>query len=493
MADLSSHGLDIFSFLTQRLRWPVPMTRWRAGREIRSLLENEVTRDQMTRQLFEALDMCRTESEVCSILNLFLLTDNEARPERSALISHIGHPSILTDFLLERMYGWGKGIGRWLTAHSGRAPLGFTQSDYFEEHKTAHVPPRLWHRLRKLEHDTDLPFVQQWAFEWQNLCERTGIRLTRYPEYFDDDTERRAGIVGQYQLGQTEAFRSAHIRTFSFAVSEWNMPQELALDEILNHIPVISGLFDLEPIERPAWLGSLPQDCLDDPAALKAVVQKFVTSQRDTDDQVLSFSSPFEIDHARYGHVQLSALLATENFELGDTENLFEFANICDARKKLTIEIEWPERPIDGSSFDGLSDWAIPICNKLYPVPHGHWMDHYFSTGIPTVASYCLPGVKRLRVRNGSLELLVDDILVSATSVWHDSWSPHYAHAQDIGNTRNGVCVKVASDILKSVMNGRSDDLKLGWLLKTKVWDREKDFDGYKLVQRQTFVFDNEI
>lgn len=491
MADLNSHELDIFSFLTQRLNWPVPMVRWRAGREIRGLLENEETRDQMTGHLFEALDMCSMESEVCSILNLFLLTDNGARPERSVLIRHVRHPSILTDFLLERMYGWGKGIGRWLTAHSGHAPLDFTQSAYFEEHKTAHVPPLFWHSLEDLEHDTGLPFVRHWAFEWQNLCEQTGIRLTRYPEYFDDITERRLGIVGQYQTWQTEALRSAHIRTFSFAVSEWNMPQQQALDELLNHIPAISGLFDLEPIERPAWLGSLPQDCLDGPAALKAVVQKFVTNQRDTDDQVLSFSSPFEIDHVRYGHIQLGAFLATENFKLGDTDGQFKLTRFCDAQKKLSIEIEWPERPIDASSFDGLSGRVIPICNELYPVPHGHWMGHYFCTGIPIVASYCLPGMKRLRVRNGSLELLVDDVLASVTSVWHDCWSPHYV--QDGGNTRNGVCVKVASDILKSVMNGRSDGLKLGWLLKTKVWDREGDFDDYKLVQRQTFVFDNEI
>ena len=491
MADLSSHGLDIFSFLTQRLRWPVPMVRWRAGREIRGLLKDKVTRDRMTRQLFVALDMCRTESEVCSILNLFFLTDKEAHPERSALISHIGHPSILTDFLLERMYGWGKGIGHWLTAHSGHVPKGFTQSAYFEEYKAAHVPPIFWHRLRELEQATGLPFVRQWAFEWQNLCERTGIRQTRYPDYFDDITEQRAGIVGQYQQGQTEVFRSAHIRTFSFAVSKWNMPRERALDELLNHIPAISGLFDLEPIERPAWLGSLPQDCLDHPAALRAVVQKFVTDQRETDNQVLSFSSPFEINHVRYGHVKLSAFLATENFELGDKDSLFEPGGICDAREKLTIEIEWPERPIDDFSFDGRSGRAIPICNELHPVPHGHWLADYLRTGIPTVASYCLPGVKRLRVRNCSLELLVDDILVSVTSVWHDSWSPHFA--KDGGNTRNGVSVNVASDILKSIVNGWSDGLKLGWLLRAKVWDRERDFDDYKLVQRQTFVFDDEI
>lgn len=111
MAELTSRGVNIHSFLTQRLSWPVPMVRWKAGREIRDMLENELTRDRMTSQLLESLDACRTESKVCSILNLFLLTNNDSRPERSALIGHIGHPSILADYILERMYGWGKGIG----------------------------------------------------------------------------------------------------------------------------------------------------------------------------------------------------------------------------------------------------------------------------------------------------------------------------------------------------------------------------------------------
>lgn len=491
MAELNTQGLDTFSFLTQRLNWPVPMVRWRAGREIRGLLENEVTRDQMTRRLFEALEICKTESEVCSILNLFLLTDKGARPERSALISHINHPSILTDFLLERMYGWGRGIGRWLTAHSGQAPLEFTQSAYFENHKTAHLPPVFWHRLQELEQQTRLPFMKQWAFEWESICEQAGIHFTTYPDYFDDIMERRSGIIGQYQQGQTEAFRSAHMRTFSLAVSEWNMPQERALDELFDHIPVISGLFDLEPVEKPIWLENFPHDCLDDAADLKAAMRRFVPRLRGTDDQVLSFTSPFEIDDARHGHVQLSAFLATDDFELKDAGSLFESDEFCDARMNLTIEIEWPSRPIEASFFKGRTGQAIPICNGILPVPHGHWMGHYFSTGIPVVASYCLTGAKSLRVRNGALELVVDGALVSVTTVWHDSWSPHYA--QGGGNTRNGVSVEITSSILKKVLEGRSDGLKLGWFLKTKVWKRDTDYGDYELQERQAFIFDDEI
>jgi hypothetical protein len=367
----------------------------------------------------------------------------------------------------------------------------YTQSDYFKEHKTAHVPPVFWHRLKELEQQTQLPFVRQWAFEWQTLCEQTGTRFTRYPDYFDDVMERRSGIVGQYQQGQAEVLRSAHIRTFALAVSKWNMPQERALDELFDHIPAISGLFDLEPYEKPTWLENFPHDCLDDASDLQAVMRRFISKFRGTDGQVLSFTSPFEIDDARHGHVQLSAFLATDDFELGDTDSLFEPSRFCDTRKNLTIEIEWPDRSIEASFLKGRTGQATPICNGVHPVPHGHWMGHYFSTGIPVVANYCLPGVKSLRVRNGALELMVDGIPASVTSVWHDFWSPHYA--QDGGNTRNGVSVEVASSVLNKVLEGRSDGLKLGWLLKTKVWKRVADYGDYELKERQAFVFDDEI
>lgn len=302
--------------------------------------------------------------------------------------------------------------------------------------------------------------------------------------------ERRSGIVGQYQKGQTKVLRSAHIRTFALAVSKWNMPQEKALDELFDHIPAISGLFDLEPVEKPTWLENFLHDCLNDTADLQAVMRRFVSKLRSADDQILSFTSPFEIADARHGHVQLSAFLATDDFELGDTDSLFEPSRFCDARTNLTIEIGWPDRSIEASFLKGRTGQAIPICNGIHPVPHGHWMGHYFSTGIPVVANYCLPGTKSLRARNGKLELVVDGVLASVTSVWHDFWSPHYA--RDGGNTRKGVFVEVASNVLNTILEGRSDGLKLGWLLKTQVWERNRNFDEYKLMHRETFVFDDE-
>lgn len=491
MAELKSQASDTLSFLTQRLNWPVPMVRWRAAREIRSLLECEDTRDEMSEKLLDFLEMCKTESEVCAVLNLFLLSDEKARPTRSSLISRLNHPSILADFLLERMYGWGKGAGGWLGAHSGPAPLNFVPSVYFEKHKSAHLPPIFFDRLKELESYSGAPFVKQWAFEWHTLCEQTGTRFTRYPDHFNDVMETRSGIVGQYQQRQTEAMRSAHIRTFARAVSEWNMPQGQALDELFDHIPAISGLFDLEPIERPIWLGDFPKKCLDDTVGLKELLQGLLSEFRGKDERILSFTSPFKIDDARHGHLQLSAFLATEDFKLGNEKDIFEPPTFCDARKNLSVETEWSGRSMEDSSMEGQTGRAIPICNGIHAVPHGHWMSNYFSAGILVLAGYCLPGGKNLRVRNGELELIIDEVVISVTSVWHDFWTPHYA--QNGGHTRNGVSVEVTSDVLNKISEGRSDGLKLGWFLKTWVWKPDTDYGEYKLTERRTFVFDDEI
>ena len=146
------------SFLFQRLKWPVPMSRWRTAKEIRNLLNDPDTRASTTDALLDYLYQCKTESEVCEILTIVFLTSPVGRPTRTALASCIHCPSILADIILERTYGLGRGIGGWGQAHSGHAPADFEGGSYFEEHKTAHVPPIFVSNLRRLERVSGYPF-----------------------------------------------------------------------------------------------------------------------------------------------------------------------------------------------------------------------------------------------------------------------------------------------------------------------------------------------
>jgi hypothetical protein len=134
MVPLVNSAPFALSFLFQRLKWPVPMSRWRTAKEIRNLLNDPGTRSSTTDALLDYLDQCKTESEVCEVLTIVFLTSPVGRPARAALASRIHCPSILADIILERTYGRGRGIGGWGQAHSGRAPADFVGGSYFEEH-----------------------------------------------------------------------------------------------------------------------------------------------------------------------------------------------------------------------------------------------------------------------------------------------------------------------------------------------------------------------
>jgi hypothetical protein len=75
------------SFLFQRLKWPVPMSRWRTAKEIRNLLNDPGTRSSTEDALLDYLDQCETESEVCAILTIVFLTSPDGRPLRTVLIA----------------------------------------------------------------------------------------------------------------------------------------------------------------------------------------------------------------------------------------------------------------------------------------------------------------------------------------------------------------------------------------------------------------------
>lgn len=193
---------EALDFLAARLSWPVPVVRWRAGRALRDLLDAHETRFDATRMLLRTLAAARCEAESCAVLTVFLMARSDARPALGVLRKSLRHPSVLASLLLRHMYG-DDGL-EWERAHSGSAPEYFEPEPYFEEHRTAHVPPILSIHLRQLERRAHLPFIRQWAFEWQSLQDATGVLRTGYPVYFGSSIEVRSGIIGQYIQGQGE-------------------------------------------------------------------------------------------------------------------------------------------------------------------------------------------------------------------------------------------------------------------------------------------------
>lgn len=485
MVPLANSAPLALSFLFQRLKWPVPMSRWRTAKEIRNLLNESDTRSSTTDALLDYLDQCKTESEVCAILTIVFLTAPAGRPTRTALASRVHCPSILADIILERTYGPGRGIGGWRQTHSGRAPTEFEGGSYFEGHKTAHVPPIFVSNLRNLERASGYPFFQHWAYEWKTLRDKLGTHYTRYPHYFDDMLDARAGITGQYWQRMREVFLSAYLRTLAYAVSEWHMPQKIAENYCLDIVHGITGLFDLEPSARPAWLSDFPERFCAPGADSTPLVRKLVQAARAEGMRLVSLDTPVVSSVQKHARLTLSAHLVTPDYELPEGASLYERMLVMPVADTFELKGSLADITIQEAKTKGRKGDEVAVCSLLFPIPFGTWQSDYFSMGLSIPAPYAVPN-SEIRCTNESVDYIASDGKVaSRTRIWNDDWTPSHPKG---GPTRCGTVSMVDQEVLTETMEqlGR----RLAFCVRLRIWDREKEYGGYSESECTFFLLD---
>ncbi|MBE0574373.1 MAG: hypothetical protein IH613_00595 [Desulfuromonadales bacterium] len=471
------------SFLFQRLKWPVPMSRWRTAKEIRNLLNKPETRSSTTNALLDYLDQCRTESEVCEILTIVFLTSSVNRPKHEELVLRIHCPSILADMILERTYGQGYSTGGWGTAHSGDAPGDFVSGSYFEEHKTAHVPPIFLNNLCRLESLSGYPLVQHWAYEWKTLRDKVGTRYTRYPYYFDGAGDARAGITSQCWQRMREVYLSAYLRTLAYAVSEWHMPQRIAEDYCVDMVYGVAGFFDVEPGARPAWLSDLPEEFCGQSTDFQHLGRRLLESARTEEMKLVSLNTPIALSVQKFANLTLSAHLVTPDFELPEDDSLYEkmsFLFIAD-----TFELKGPqgEISVEEACKKGKTGDGVAVCSSLTPMPFGAWQSDYFSMGLNVAAPYIVPGAEIQCTCETINSIAPNGKVVSTTQIWNDNWTPQYPRG---GSTRCGSATMIEQEVLDKSKErlGR----KLAYFIRLRIWDREKDYDEYSESEKTFFM-----
>lgn len=485
MVPLANSARIALSFLFQRIKWPVPMVRWRTAKEIRDLLNDPVTRPSTTEVLLDYLDHRETESEVCEILTIVLLTLPIARPTHEALTSRIHHPSILTDIILQRIYGTGRGIGGWGQAHSGRAPADFEGGSYFEEHKTAHVPPVLTSNLAKLERVSGHLFLQHWAYEWKVLSERLGTHYTRYPHYFDDVLEARAGIMGQYWQRMRDVYLSAYLRTLAYAVSEWRMPQPTAEGYCIEIAHGIAGLFDVEPMTKPTWLSRYAEPFCATGAELEPLVRDLIQDARDSGMTLVSLNTPVASSMKKYARFTLSAHLVTDDYKLPDNALLYE--RMLPLLIGDSFELKGPpaDVTVEEANSNGEAGNEVSVCSSLFPIPFGTWQSDYISIGLPIPANYTASGTE-IRCTRKSIDLVASDgKLISRTSIWNDDWTPQYPRG---GSTQCAVATMIDVETLAAAETRLSR--RIAWFAKLRTWDRETQYGDYQESEQTAFFYE---
>ena len=463
MVSVVADSATTLTLLIDRLSWPVKLVRWRAAKAIKSLIEQESTRQAATAALLHWIAKRRFESEVVSGLSVFLVTLPEARPNFETACANIGKPSILSDLIIERMYE-GRHCGGWDIGHSGAPPTSFVPSAYFEEHKAAQIPAIFSLKVQDLEECYGFPFRAQWAYEWECLTDQTNTVKTGYSNYFGDYGLQRSGVIGQFVQRQSEVYRSAYLRMLAYAVFAWGMPARAAAKHVLVAMSVLPDLFEVEPQQRPQWLGNVPAQCLQETPDLDAIGRRILKASKNAKDTMVAVYTPFPAKLAEFGELTMSAFFVTEDFipfegQVLGPINTFIFPDSFGFDTTLQVP--------DLEFIEGQKGNAISVCSLSLIALHGFWHDDYSHRGFLLPAPYCFENQISQRAEVDGLKLFLAGVEIAKTTFWHDAWTP--LHSKDC-STRCGLLTTMKTDIL--VAAAKRLGRKVGWSVKVVVLEK---------------------
>jgi hypothetical protein len=487
MARLASQSATTLRVLLERLNWPVRMVRMVAAREFAALLSSPEYKEMALAAYLNWLRSRQLESQVATALAVLLCADREHLPLFSLIREAICRPSIVADLMTQHVYGAGNRKGEWLNAHSGLSPEEFVASEYFDDHKRAHVPMIFDNHIRRLEREFWFPFSRQWAFEWQKIMDGGTVPFSDFPYHFLGNLAR-SGIIGQFELAQSDAMRSAFLRMLACAVAQDAMTARQAGLYAMDCLPLNRGLFRMRPIDRPSWLSDIPEQCCEAGASLQEQARKIIAANiNSTDMRPVSILTPIKASLFEFGELTVSAVMVTDDFSPPDIEEpYFKPSAPWFLPDAISFEGQLDEGDSEDLTVMGKTGRCIPICVDIFPIPFGYWMADYLSAGFALPAPYLFSKPPEITCDEGGIRVHNNGDTVGKLTIWHDHWTPLYA--KDGGLTRCGVLSEMPIYDLAQALGQHG--MHLGWIAQLRLWTRDVDYSEFALSTRREFFFD---
>jgi hypothetical protein len=467
--------------LLERLNWPVRFVRWQSAVQFAKLFSSS-RRNEAIKTYLDWLKSRQFETEILSGLAILQCTEPCDRPSAADVKKHIKKSSILAELLFQRLYG--KLLGGWTSNHSGSPPSNFKPDRYFEDYQGQVIPQILATQLKRLEKKTGLPFMEQWAFEWRTLMDFTKSPHSSFPHYFLRGAYSREDLSVQLSQSQCNVYRSAYLRTFAFAVQQWNMPKDQAVLEATCCLPLNNGLLSIEPTARPKWLGDVPEKAFETDAPIEGLIRQLLASGVASNGmRPVSLRIPISNAVADFGELLIQSFYASDDFtpKPDFTDNSSRML-VWPIDNLISIECPLPEEEPDDFRIDGIKGCCIPICLDTLPMPFGFWQGDYFSLGLAFPAPYNSSSQQIARMAKGKIETLAEGKRVGRWSTWNDNWSP--VHPKE-GRTRCGSLAELSATALDSTATKLG--MKLVWHARLDTWHREKDYGSLKRTIKSEF------
>jgi hypothetical protein len=424
------------------------------------------------------------ESEVATGLSVILVTDKPSRPPLADVVRALPCASILTDFLLERIYGAGSTLGHWAT-ETESAPDTYSPRSYFLDHMRQDVPPILETNIRRIERELKCPAFQQWAFEWERVCNRSEAPYSDYPYHFGDYLLAQNGAHPHVVTRQSEVYRSAYERTIAHAVVEWGLTMESAALYLVDIIPVSPGLFELEAQPEPDGLAKPATDLCQENADLEAAGRALLKTL-DTGGafRPASLNMPTPCEISEFGNIELRAYLTTPDFVPKQGE-IWHSPQELVWPDRYTVAGDLPKIEQNKVARLGITGIAWPVTFGAIPLMHGTWHDEYLSVGFAVPCSYVLSKDAKFDADKEGVFVATLDAMLARTIIWHDHWTPLHAPQ---GSTRCGVlCMLDRTQLLQAAERFGA---RLTWRVDVVTWTRKSVASDLSRTHRSAFFLD---
>ena len=179
----------VFEALLAQLRYPVYRMKLITAHKISELMSADGS-EEYQKLFLKWLSERVFESEVITGLSILGLLDKNHLIGLSLIRSHIHKHSVLSDIYLYKIYGEKTLFPIWTKQHSGQVPISFKIPPDFLDKCTQYVPPIFLENFKYLEESDVNPFVNHWAWEYENIKHLLGDYETSV-DYFLESMDRK--------------------------------------------------------------------------------------------------------------------------------------------------------------------------------------------------------------------------------------------------------------------------------------------------------------
>jgi len=317
--------------------------------------------------------------------------------------------------------------------------------------------------------------------------DRGGIPFSDFPYHFVGNLSR-SGIVGQFELAQSDVIRSAYLRMLACAVAEGAMTAQRSGFYAMDCLPINRGLFRVQPIDRPSWLSDIPEESCAAGASLEAAARKLITENINSEGmRLVSLLTPLKASLFEFGDFTVSAVMATDDFVPPEMkEPYFSPGVLWPLPDAITFKGMMDEEKIARFTVEGTTGHCTPVCLDVFPMPFGYWLADYLVAGYALPAAYLFENPPEVTCDECGIGMQTEGSTIAKLAIWHDHWTPLYA--KNGGYTRCGILTEMS--VLHLAQSLERNRLRLGWVAQLRLWSRAKDYEEYELTTRREFFFD---